>query len=813
MIRHPLILLYLATLSVSASGQTAMEADPDVALGKAYTLSPTPNYALTADAGDAVQLTDGVRAGGRFWTDKRSVGWSGARPVIITVDLGAEYELTGASFSTAAGTRGDVSWPETILVLGSADGQSYVLLGDLKELEPVTHRAPGRGIFSRHVFAARELVGQARFVRFMVGATGSYVFVDEVEVFGRPAVASHAVRNATTDTNALFWRAHAAPRLRGEVERQLADATARLGAFLPPSEERSSLAGALDGLARRAAAMTLDDWARASETYPMNELHTAALAVIGRLEELSGTPGLRAWPTTPWDPLDLTSGPELSNAKVVAVAAMNGEVRSAALNLRNSTGSPMEVTLSLAGVEALEPGWIEASSVAWTGDAAGRPVALAILPPSRGATVAAAVPAGVTQQFWLTFSPRRIAPGVYHFLIRAASPGNPPIDLPVKVEILHGQFPPKPRLHVGGWDYLNEGGVKATPAIRASIAGLLTRFGVDLQWATAAAMPFGTYDAEGHMLVAPRTDVFDAWVALWPHGFRYRVYLAARDDIGGLLRGTPEFNAAVAAWATFWGRHAATRGISPDSVELLFVDEPRGAEQSERQVAWASALASARSGLRAWADPNFADPSQTPVELARTADAICVNRRLLERSLPPHRTFIGRVHDFGKTVELYGTEGPASQQDPYAYYRLQAWRAFDLGATGSSFWSFSDDGGASAFREYVSPRVAYSPLFLTGSTALPSKHLYAIREGTEDFEYLAMLRHAIERAAAGSAADAAWARAARARLAALVTGVLGSARLDALVWNVRRDRAAADAARMEIAGLLAQRPPALAGDR
>src|SRR5689334_11413434 len=67
----------------------------NLALQRPYTLSPAPNYSLTTDPGDAVQLTDGVSSGGGFWTEKRTVGWSRLSPVRIVVDLGHDAPIAG----------------------------------------------------------------------------------------------------------------------------------------------------------------------------------------------------------------------------------------------------------------------------------------------------------------------------------------------------------------------------------------------------------------------------------------------------------------------------------------------------------------------------------------------------------------------------------------------------------------------------------------------------------------------------------------------------------------------------------------------
>jgi hypothetical protein len=242
--------------------------------------------------------------------------------------------------------------------------------------------------------------------------------------------------------------------------------------------------------------------------------------------------------------------------------------------------------------------------------------------------------------------------------------------------------------------------------------------------------------------------------------------------------------------------------MPPERFDLLFVDEPSRPDQADRQIAWARALQASGSGLRVWVDPAYPDPTQVPGELVSTADAVCVNRRLLERLAGPYRAFANRVLAEGKSLEVYGTSGPTSQLDPYGYYRLQAWRAFDVGATAVSFWSFTDYGQGTAWREYVAPATVFSPLFPGRGSVVPGKHLAAILEGLEDYEYLSMLRDAIEEAARTMGPNNTAVTHARAVLSDSVQRVLGLSRPNDFSWSAGKDRSAADAARLEVAAEL-----------
>jgi len=146
--------LLLAGVAVTFT-TLAVSASENLALGKTYTLEPSPNYTHCTDPGDLRQLTDGQHTTGYFWTQPSTVGWSGARPVIITIDLGDVQPISGVSFSTAAGVAG-VEWPSAITVLVSDDGKEFFVAGDLTDLSAQRSTPPPEG-YAVHRFTTDQL--------------------------------------------------------------------------------------------------------------------------------------------------------------------------------------------------------------------------------------------------------------------------------------------------------------------------------------------------------------------------------------------------------------------------------------------------------------------------------------------------------------------------------------------------------------------------------------------------------------------------------------------------------------------------------
>jgi len=122
---------------------------------------------------------------------------------------------------------------------------------------------------------------------------------------------------------------------------------------------------------------------------------------------------------------------------------------------------------------------------------------------------------------------------------------------------------------------------------------------------------------------------------------------------------------------------------------------------------------------------------------------LCLHRSRLIDGGKDFREFFEQQQADGRRLDLYSCEGPVQLLDPYSYIRLQAWECWRIGAESSYFWSFSDAGGGDLFHPYTTMKLNYAPMFLTPTSVIPGKHIEAMREGVEDYEYFVMLRRAI----------------------------------------------------------------------
>lgn len=794
-----------AVLLVLLAGAASVRGMPEnVALHKPYTLSPAPNYGYCTDPGDAVQLTDGRYTEGYFWTQKSTVGWNSALPVLCTIDLGRVEPVRGLSWNCAAGTAG-VEWPKALWVLVSDDGRSWTCLGDLRTLGAEAG-APNEKGYAVFRYATDKLRGHGRYV-CVVAASPSFCFVDEVEVWrGEDAWLQEEVKGPkTTDPKAFFEenraRADAAERLRADLQAVLRQAEPRVDA-----SAYAALKARAEELARRipefAAAFALGR----PTVLPYGSLHEDILALNGPVLRAAGIERPVVWQNNRWAPLKLTDlPPSAKDVEQVALDLMRGEVRGEAFNITNPDQAPLDVAVALTGLPP--EARLELREVLFTDTQDRTPVAAALkrMEPDAQGAFRLRVPGGCTRQIWLSCRRPEGKAGRYNGLIRLAAPRDFKKDLPVAVRIRDLSLPKRLTLHVGGWDYVQGKAdyYRAPGNLEANLA-LMREMCVDSPWATSAVFPGGAaFDTGGALRNEAALDfsVWDAWVERWQGAANYCVFFSVGDSFEGERAGTPRFNVMVASWLGAWVRHLAKQKIDPGQLVILLVDEPCDLKQDAVIVAWASAVRAANLGVKLFEDPTYADPSKGDPAMFAACDVLCPNTPMMLEQGEPFRAFYRQQREAGRTLWLYSCSGPAKLLDPVTYHRAQAWLAFQMGAEGSFYWAFGCGGGiGDSWHAYAQTGAEYSPYFVGPVSVMEGKHSEAIRESAEDYEYLRMVRDAAGRETAKK--PAAWQARAQALLTEGVAEAVRSVSASNLFWQVEKDRSAMDTVRIRALDLL-----------
>ena len=766
----------------------------DLALHKSYALSPAPNYSGATSPNGAVELTDGIVTHGRsMWTDRRAVGWTMTRPVTITIDLGVVAPIGLVTWHSAAGA-GQVDWPSAIYLFGSKDGVKYTSLGDLVAMDAAAHGVPPQGTYAEHTFKGDAASAAIRYLRLVADPRGPYLFVDEIQAFRGEAHPSGAASKEVLDTSAVFWDLHMSEKAAVAIRNDLAVIRTRLASLALTPAQRS----AFDAKAQASAYAAIDGLrasAPRSAAFPVDSNHARLFATLGAAESAAGASPLSAWAVDPWAPASPGELPRSTEPPRVEIAAMRNENRASAFSIRNATESEVRLTLS-ATVDGIPVNAIAFEPIAFTGTNQGGWLGAKIQAPTNAVTV----PAGITEQIWVALSAGDAVPGKHMGRIRVESATGTALTVPIAVTIFATRFPSKQTLLVYGWDYLQSPGIGGTTTANIdAIARYLRSRGVNVPWAVRSVFNFGRYDRAGHLATRPSTTLLDEWVARWPRARRYRVFLAAENNIDGIDIDDARFSIAVGDWARYWAAALAKNGTRAEDIDLLLVDEPHTTAQANLIVAWSNALHASGVPFRVFENPTWPRPSETPPSLTAAVDVVCINLRLADQRRDEYREWASALHANGRTIELYGTDGPAKTLDPYLYYRSTAWRAHAFGAAGLGFWSFSDNGGSESSNDFANRAIDYVPFFLDADPrdVYGKTYAEALAEGIRDFEYLQMLSSIATRSPTAPVGIQAADLVHRAEV-----DVLASAANPFDQWLPDRDRRLADTWRLRIGSFL-----------
>ncbi|NOX55066.1 MAG: discoidin domain-containing protein [Planctomycetes bacterium] len=809
-------LLSLFTISFSTSTVRPADRPPadqslkriNIALGKSYRLFPKPNYRHCTDAGDEKQLTDGKTTRGYFWTQKGTVGWQRPRYVTITVDLGRVEPIQGVSMTTAAGTAG-VTWPLAVHILVSDDSKTWHNAGDLVALDQAEH-GPWPKRYAIRKLVTQKLRTRGRFVQFLIVPLpgGPFVFTDEVEVFRGPAewLKANLDRGQATDAVTLYQEL----RVQRALQHRWNSDRAALSEAIDSAALKDSVRQQLQ---RQLAAVVAGgpDHVAAGPSFravlPIGPRHEALFRVQAALWRELTVPKLAVRVACPWDPLPLFGPPPASSAEAIEVHTMRGEYRAAAINLANSTDRTLTVRVWLEDLPGgSAPPYVTLHEVPWTDTSQSKPVAAALPVAERvDAAWRLRVRPGLLQQLWLTFHVTDLKPGRYSGRLVLEAPSVGRQTVPVRLRVWPLDFPKQTTLWVGGWSYTDgAGSYGITPQNRDEFLKHLQEHFVNAPWATAAVLRSFRFDKNDPSNIHLDTRRLDEWIAAWPNAKVYLVFLsvahyggAVKTALGGAEIGSKEFNQRVATWISAWVRHLRSKGIAPNRLGLLIHDEPHEGSDITALLAWAKAIQAAEPEVIIWEDPTYRNPAAAPPELFEVCDVLCPNRPMwLDRGEPFARFYL-KQRRRGRMLQFYSCSGPAKLLDPYSYYRLQAWHCWQVGGTGSFFWAFGDNGYASSWNEYYAKHGPYTPLFLDKTSVVAGKHMEAIRESVEDYEYLVMLRRAVDQAKKSGRHDETVTRAEQ-LLEAAVSKVLAGDDVKQIRWHQPKDRSTADRVRVEL---------------
>jgi len=647
-----------------------------------------------------------------------------------------------------------------------------------------------------------------RFVKLLVFSSRHYVFVDEIEIYQGPDefLAKPRSTSPITDFEEFAGERLVTQAVRIRLRNDL-EYVRSLVADISEPEKRASLHAQLDEMEKEIPESTVSNVKTLKTIFPLNDLHRRILSVQAAVWRTKFAEETILWQTNRWDPLSPMDVPEPGDV-VLDISVMSGEFRSAAFNISNAAETSANLNLRISELPVrTNPPYVTAHEVLFTDTKTGVPVAAALSPlKSEEDRLSIHVEPGMTKQVWLTVYPTDVPAGDYFGKIIIEPCGK---EVPFRLRIYPIEFPEQPTLHLGGWDYTDGENRDVTLDNReALILHLRERF-VDTPWATNAVMPTGTFDKNGNLVTSPSGETFKDWVERWPGARNYCVFLAVTEEFANFEMGSPEFERALSQWIDWWAQKLPEWGLRQDQLALLLFDEPREPQHDEIIIEYARVISKACGEIVIWEDPILRKPWDVTSELYEACDVISPKMTALIEGGKEVSDFYAERCKGERELWLFSCSGPARLLDPYAYHRMQEWFCWKAGAEGSCFWAFGDSSGASSWNEYLSITGAYTPLFLDSTSVTPGKHMEAIREGVEDYEYLRMLRDEIAAAEEAGKVDAEVIASATRLLetaADRVTTCMTSEK--DIRWAKPKDRSVADAVRIEILdALVALRSP------
>ena len=716
----------------------------NLASGRACLLEPSPNYALCASETDNMELTDGQFCPDEktsIWTQPQAVGWSGGSgSIFITVDLGRETVFDRVAFHTAAGAA-DVRLPMLIDIEASLDGKNYHTICCLTSENHIP--LPTADGYQRVKYEADMTAVTARHVRFRVVKAGGYFFGEEltVERVGKEApVAVESFPAAPSDGELLkgIDKRFIQDCLRNRLKKDLAIVKAQMdGKSLKHSQELQKEFGRLEQAVRSESFASLGNF---RTVVPMHPLQTAILKLHGAVMRDLGFAEAVVWTQDRFQSLLPYALPtEKASINSVNAYMMNGEKRGLTLQFTNASDRELAVRLESNGLQA------DLFQAVFMDSNALRTDAVALVPLS--GTVK--VPAGMTSQFYLRLRPVGLKAGRHSYPLTFSWDGGLH-SVELALTIAKAEFPAKPQLSTGWWDYLDFG--------RRESSWLLTRNqlpqALALEQAAGVDTTFcehgiGNVNHPNQLTLTPEGDLsepldftaFDSWVAQWPDARNYVVYMALNPNskFGDAAPGTPRFRRAVADWARQWEAHLLKSGPSPEHVVFQMLDEPHDDATWGATREWVKAVREGSRRLTLFTNP-YASYPDIAVETVADIDILCPLSLLAREGDSTQNAIYARHLAAGKRLWLYICHCGPFTASPW-YYRRQAWLAFRMGATGSFFWSLGDTAyQLDGWNHYAAKFVYFSPLIVSPNGLTITKHWEAAAEAVADYEYLAILR-------------------------------------------------------------------------
>ena len=729
----------------------------NLALDKSYSFSQKPNYPLCSDDSDRIQLTDGKSSGSK-WTEKSTVGWRKPESAVeVLIDIGQNCVVEQVNIHTIGGGFASVEFPEFIAVLLSDTGLEFRLAGLISNRTLTNVRSNGsRGV--PRVMSLESINATGRFIKLVARPAGPMFFTDEIEVFGESPGSSSKINlhnnlEAFDDDEELLSRINDYLRLEDNVS-GLEKSTKNNDSSINKLLDTNQLRAEQELLGKKKARIYKDIYKKDFVCLPANPMK------IVYEKEM----------------------PLHESAKEINVGMWQNEYESAAINIINCSDDAMKMSVSVSPLLKSDGQKID-SSKTFTVRRAHYVMASEIGSIADALILqgekAFEIEPGQLIQIWLTIFNPQLTAGYYQARIAvSASRSNGehlPIEtIPVNLRVYKNRLPDKIALNTCVWDYYDV-------ASEEAMSKDLRNHHINVCVIPAQGLPFLRFSSDPPGFVRKldysRLDKIIGqrrYARTFLLGMNFSVAKKDSGRFGDVQWMTDAWKKVFASWLKNLVTHLKELGIGYDRFALYPFDESIADEYYDL----ARLIRSIDPKIRLYANSFVKGPDEF-MRFRNLIDIWC----LQDSHIVKHAEWFKIIKNFDTQMWTYECFEPMKAQQPYSYYRLLPWRAFQRNQDGAGFWIYyyglGFEPGAVPWNDTLRPHgfsgVVYgsksSPVTGLTENIIPSRRWEAWREGVEDYQYLYELQQAINRA---QATDSEAARNARKILNEQVMRVLGN---------------------------------------
>lgn len=696
----------------------------NVAYGKRYTLTPMPNYPLTADVGDEVQLTDGEKSSGRLWTTKKSVGWKDSGLIEIEIDLENDYLIDKVCFSIVRSSDSGISYPRSLDVLISLDRLQYRIATSFS-IQNTT------GEHKKRRICADDNVLNGRYVMLLIQPSGSrgFTFLDEVEVY---SLDEKIERGNTRTINAPMISTYLKEKASFEKRKySLLSLVEKIDTlkYEDLRVKKDKLLVALTQI-RFASDANLNDYEK--KIYRLNQ---------ERISTEISQPTL-IWQKNPWlkfRSIEYQVKNELLRQGLRFDLVKKGSAYDS-LVITNNTVVDKKIEISVEGEEVVSGTAIDLYEVgevisALDYDQFGD----ALLPLENRALH---IRPGESKQIFIEISSISDVAGIYRnnlIVSEFTEVDNNEYRIPVESEVLNLKIRQERRPNVNAWAYSN------TPIAeidQSSTISDLVKHQVNTVVYHPHQLPWPVFDDHGRVNDYKKED-FDKTSVLYEEMAMRLFFMNFNDKSVRSFNGRYTFlgrrwKEIFKVWIQNWVEVMKGNGLTYSEFAFYPFDEPSSNEEIEFLLEVARLIKEVDENVLIYTTKGRLDR----VDLLRAKGLLDIIQTLVT-DLDAITLSLARSMD----IELwsYSAEGGGKAASPNEFYRAQSWKAFELGLTGVGFWAYGDTGPVGqAWDDFDGKRPDYAVVYEGNKKPISSKRWKAWKLGVEEFTLLRTYRNEIE---------------------------------------------------------------------